>query len=290
MIPLGLKIAYRATHVHTPPPVRSSRPTGFTLLETAITLLIVALLVAGVFGILQSSLQLADTIRGEQAREVRIQKFVEFCETTFNRLPADAMISVRPQKGFGNQSQMLEIANALSPFDAATPGTVSFTMEDSGNGTMRVILSYEENPVNFASSARLNTTRPVQVAVLEEVTAFQWRAFDTRLQEWITKWNEKVTAADVLKEGSSLVPAAGLPPTGQNLALNPETGDPSAVPPVAPAVGPDGQPIPGTPAAAAAPSTATSRYPRPPMLELIMESGGDNRRWIFWVPASVSPM
>lgn len=275
--------------MHTPPPTRSCRSPGFTLLETAITLLIVALLVAGVFGILQSSLQLADAIRGEQAREVRIQKFVEFCETTFNRLPADAMISIRPQKGFGNQSQMLEIANALSPFDAATPGTASFTLEDAGSGIMRVILSFEETPVNFAPSARLNTTRPVQVAVLEDVTAFQWRAFDTRLQEWITKWNERVTAADVLKEASSLIPT-GLPATGQNLALNSTTGDPNAAPPVAPALGPDGQPIPGAPAAAPAASTATSRYPRPPMLELIMESGGDNRRWIFWVPASVSPM
>ena len=91
----------------------------------SIVLLILALLVGAVFGILQSSLQLADNVKAESDRELRIQKFVELCENAFNRLPPDAVISIRPQKGFGSQQQMMEIAFALSPFDAATPGIVT---------------------------------------------------------------------------------------------------------------------------------------------------------------------
>ena len=272
--------------LHPQPPVRRARSSGFTLLETAITLFIVALLVAGIFGILQSSLQLADAIRGEQDRELRTQKFVELCETLFNRLPADALISIRPQKGFGSSSQLLEVGNALSPFDAATPGTITFTVEESDSGARSVVLSYEENPVNFGPSARLNTTRPVQVALLDDVSTLQWRAFDPRLQEWITKWNEKVIAADVLREGSSLLPMS---PTGQNPVANPAALDPTTGLPVAPALSPDGQPI-APPAAQPQTSMATSRYPRPPMLELTLERGdGDVRHWIFWIPASVAP-
>ncbi|MBL9133253.1 MAG: prepilin-type N-terminal cleavage/methylation domain-containing protein [Verrucomicrobiaceae bacterium] len=256
------------------------RPQGFTLLETAITLFIVALLVAAVFGILQSSLQLADGIRGEQERELRVQKFVELCETLFNHLPPDAVISIRPEKGFGSQSQLLEIANGLSPFDAATPGTVTLATAKAADSSPAALLSYEETPVNFASTRQQNTTRPVQLALLNDISTLTWSVFDPQSQKWINKWNENITAADLLKSGGSMIPAAGLPPEGQNLAQNPAT----------PAVGPDGQPIPTTPLTGNPQAAgSTSAYPRPPMLELQLALGGEEpRRWIFWVPASFS--
>jgi MFS superfamily sulfate permease-like transporter len=240
---------------------------AFTLLETAITLFIVALLVAAVFGILQSSLQLADNIKQEQEHELRVQKFVELCENIFNRLPADAVISIRPEKGFGTTSQLLEIANAVSPFDAATPGTITLSTTTAKDGSVALILSFEEIPLNFASTQKQNTTRPVQLALLQNLSTFHWRVFDPPTQQWVEKWNEKVTAADLLRSGQAMIAAQGQVPT---------------LPPVVP----EGQP---PPTAAPTPTASTSAYPRPPMLELQLASyNADPRHWIFWVPASVS--
>lgn len=272
--------------MHLSSPARNTRPQGFTLLETAITLFIVALLVTAVFGVLQSSLQLADTIRGEQERELRIQKFVEMCETVFNRLPPDAVISIRPSKGFGNQAQIVEIANGLSPFDAATPGTLQLSAIANKDGSTSAGLRYEENPVNFVSTQRQNTTRPVEMSLLNAVSTFQWRIFDPQTQQWIMKWNENVTAADLLKNGGGMVPAVGLPPTGQNLTAPGAVGIQPA-----PTLDANGQPIPGAlgTGGAVPPAGSTSAYPRPPMLELQLGLNGEEpRRWIFWVPASFS--
>lgn len=270
--------------MHPHSPARAPRTAGFTLLETAITLFIIALLVAAVFGILQSSLQLADSIRGEQERELRVQKFVELCETLFSRLPPDAVISIRPAQGFGSQSQLLEITNALSPFDAATPGVVTLaaTTPRAGEGRPAALLSYEEIPLNFASTRQQNTTRPVELALLADVTTLAWRVFDPQTQQWIEKWNEKVTAADLIKSGMAMVSAGGMQ---QPAPAVPGTGDAGA-PPATPVLGPDGQPVPGA-QPPPQPAGSTSAYPRPPMLELQLALGGEEpRRWIFWIPPS----
>lgn len=244
----------------------------------SIVLLILALLVGAVFGILQSSLQLADSVKAESDRELRVQKFVEMCENAFNRLPPDAVISIRPQRGFGSQQQMLEIAFALSPFDAATPGIVTIGSEQEKDGPMTVSVSFEEVPLNFAPTQRNNTARPVTVPLLRGIHSVQWRVYDPQSQKWVNQWNEKAVAAEIIKSGQTTL--TGLPPSGQNLSLNLNVGDPAQPAGAAnsPATPPPAQ------------NFATSMYPRPPMLELsISENGEEPRRWIFWIPASVAP-
>ena len=251
----------------------------------SIVLLILALLVGAVFGILQSSLQLADSVKAESDRELRVQKFVELCESTFNRLPADAVISIRPQKGFGSQQQMLEIAFALSPFDAATPGIVTIGTETDQNGALSALVAFEEVPLNFAPTQRQNTARPIQLPLLKRIVSLQWRVFDPQTQKWVNTWNEKAVAADIVKSGQSTL--TGLPPSGQNLGINP-AGTPNG-PQVGLALSPgDPTAAPTTPVGGM-PGLATSLYPRPPMLELsISVDGEEPRRWIFWIPASVA--
>ena len=247
----------------------------------SIVLLILALLVGAVFGILQSSLQLADNVKAESDRELRIQKFVELCENAFNRLPPDAVISIRPQKGFGSQQQMMEIAFALSPFDAATPGIVTIGSVAAKDGSLEVGVSFEEVPLNFAPTQRNNTARPVEVPLLRGIHSMHWRVYDPQMQKWVDQWNEKAVAADIIKSGQTMTPA-GLPPTGQNLSLNLNVTNPT-------------QPLgaansPATPQQQPPQSLGTSIYPRPPMLELTFsENGEEPRRWIFWIPESVVP-
>jgi len=254
----------------------------------------VGLLVGAVFGILQSSLQLADTVKGEADRELRIQRFVELCENTINRLPPDAVISLRPPKGGGAAMQVLELTGARSPFDAATPGVVTITTETVANGSLGVRLAFEELPVNELPNARSrgNAARKIELGLLVDLGSVTWRVFDPQTQKWIDKWNEKVTAEELLRSGalnqmmqpSAAVPGtpgAGVPP-GQGISLtapDPLTGQPA----------PAGQPGPGgTPAPQ--PSMSTSMYPRPPMLELQIADGAETPRpWIFWIPSSVAP-
>ncbi len=256
-----------------------------------LVLLLVGLLVGAVFGILQSSLQLADTVKGEADRELRIQRFVELCENTINRLPPDAVISLRPVKGNG-ALQMLEIAGARSPFDAATPGVVTITVETVQNGSIGVRLAFEELPINELPNARSrqNAARKIELGLLVDLGSVTWRVFDPQTQKWIEKWNEKVTAEELLRSGAlnqMMQPAAAVPgtpgaavPPGQGISLT--APDPLNGQPGQPAQ-PGGAPVPQ-------PTMSTSMYPRPPMLELQIADGAETPRpWIFWIPASVAP-
>ena len=256
-------------------------------METMLVLLLVGLLVGAVFGILQSSLQLADTVKGEADRELRIQRFVELCENTLNRLPPDAVISLRPPKGGGAAMQVLEITGARSPFDAATPGVMTITTETVANGSLGVRLGFEELPVNELPNARSrqNAARKIELGLLVDLGSVTWRVFDPQTQKWIDKWNEKVTAEELLRSGAlnqmmqPTAPGPGTPgvPPGQGISLtapDPLTGQPGQ---------PGGAPAPQ-------PSMSTSMYPRPPMLELQIADGAETPRpWIFWIPSSVAP-
>lgn len=247
----------------------------------SIVLLILALLISAVFGILHSSLQMADTVKAESSRELRVQKFVELIENTFNKLPADAVISIRPVSGRGGP-QILEIAFALSPFDAATPGVISIRCEEKEKGPPEATLAFEELPLNFAPTQRMNTARPVILPLLKRITTIQWRVFDPQSQKWVETWNERIAAAELLKTG---VPGLTiLPPGGQAVGhLNP--ADPQSTQGAQ-------QTNPVTPPAqqtGGGANLSSSPYPRPPMLELSLAiDGGEPRRWIFWIPASVA--
>jgi hypothetical protein len=110
--------------------------------------------------------------------------------------------------------------------------------------------------------------------------------FDPQTLKWVTAWNEKAVAADIVKSGQSTL--TGLPPSGQNLGLNP-TGVPNS-PQVGLALSPGDPNAPATNPLGATPGLATSLYPRPPMLELSLSIDGEEpRHWIFWIPASVAP-
>lgn len=245
---------------------------GFTLLETSVVLLIVALLVGAVFGILQSSLQVADSVKSESDRELRLQKFVELCENVFNRLPPDGVISIRPHKGFGSQQQMLEMAFALSPFDAATPGIVTFIAEEAQSGSLQVSVSFEEVSLNFAQKRQNKSSGYLQIPLLHGLHSIHWRVYDPQMKKWVDQWNERVAAADIIKSGQTTL--VGLPASGQNLALNLNASPLSQLPD---AVNPAAE-------TQETQNSGTTLYPRPPMLELsISENGGEPRRWIFWI-------
>jgi hypothetical protein len=158
--------------------------------------------------------------------------------------------------------------------------------ETDKNSILSTLVAFEEVPLNFAPTQRQNTARPVQLPILKGIASLQWRVFDPQTQKWVNTWNEKAVAADIVKNGQTTL--TGLPPSGQNLGLNP-AGVPNG-PQAGLALAP-GEPnaVPTNPAGGT-PGLTTSLYPRPPMLELSLSVDGEEpRRWIFWIPASVAP-
>lgn len=280
--------------MNVPPRFIRRHRSGFTLLEMALVLVIVSMLVGAVFGILQSSLQLADAVKGEADRELRLQRFVELVESALNRMPPDAVISIRPPNGrssmTGGGPQIIEIINARSPFDAATPGVLTLGTETLDDGSTAAWMKFEEIPLNFVPSQKLNVARPVELRLLTGLSGLLWRVYDTQTQKWIEKWNEKVNAEELIRSGAlnQTVPAmqTSQPGAGQNISLNAPATDANGQPVAA---GPNGQPgQTGQPAQP--PHLTMSLYPRPPMLELQIQDGAvEPRPWIFWVPPPVVP-
>ena len=120
------------------------RPVGFTLFEMIIALSMFVLLIAGIFSISQSTLELTESISLSQDRSLIRQNFIEFMRRSFRTLPGDAEVRLTVKQSGGSYVPTLNIANGGSSF---TPGTslapdtsMDVYAEERPGGYLRVML------------------------------------------------------------------------------------------------------------------------------------------------------
>jgi prepilin-type N-terminal cleavage/methylation domain-containing protein len=234
------------------------RRCGFTLLEIMMALTIFVIIATGVFAIVQGTLDLSTemTIANEQST-IR-QNFIEFLRSSFRRLPGDAEITLQVTADGGTYVPTISIYNggdAFSPGGAIPPdASVELFARQIPGGAMRIglrMLDMEQTRSQRGGGLR----RPsrgggdAEQPLIDRALGFEWQFLDGATGKWEKNWKGQLRplmakVVMTLEDRQETTCIFWIPPIMKNSGIPP---------PGAPALGPDGQPLP--PGSTAPPGT-----------------------------------
>ena len=243
------------------------RAQGFTLLEMALTMLIVSLLMAAIFAIVGSTSELADGMQRDQDRDGQRHSFAQFCERTLRSLPPNGFVRLKVKQSGNHYLSELALKNAPAAFSGSgANGVTILETEEQTNGYLRVVLKYlSAEDASAADSGKADVSKQQRLVLIENVAKCEWKFYDARSQQWVTLWNEKMP----LGTGREFpYPVEFEAP---RIPQNPKPDQPGAAPP----------PPPPTP---------VSNGLRPGLIELTLAVAGDmEQRFVFWMPPAETP-
>jgi prepilin-type N-terminal cleavage/methylation domain-containing protein len=246
---------------------------GFTLLEIVLAMFIFALLITAIFAIVNGTTQLADEMEQGHEHDAQVHGFLQLCERTFARLPAQAEVRLRVKQSGKHYLSELAIMDAPTVLGAGGAGggnaVTILETEEQPDGYLRVVLkllSEEEAAANEKGQHAEGRRLPL----LADVARCEWRFFNPISNEWEPMWNDKMTFVPV----------------------NPVALPIDAAPPPSPVAPPPPQPQPGANGQPPLPVAALNQNPfqRPNLIELTLaQHTGPPQRLVFWVPPAQSP-
>ncbi len=175
----------------------SRRTMGFTLFEMIIALSMFVLLIAGIFSISQSTLELTESISLSQDRSLIRQNFIEFMRRSFRTLPGDAEVRLTVKQSGSSYVPTLNIANGGSSF---TPGTslapdtsMDVYAEERPGGYLRVMLRVldqkQTQAIRSNQSVRYSKDQ-ITLPLLDNVSRFEWKFYDASTNRWENNWKQ----------------------------------------------------------------------------------------------------
>jgi hypothetical protein len=234
---------------------RHLQAAAFTLFEMIIALSMFVMLIAGIFSISQSTLELTESISISQDRSLIRQNFIEFMRRSFRTLPGEAEVRLTVKQSGGSYVPTLNIANGGSSF---TPGSslapetsMDVYAEERPGGYLRVMLRVLDQKQTQAirSNQTVRYSRDqITLPLLDNVSRFEWKFFDSSTNRWENNWKQarRPIMAEMnlqLDDGFEsrsvfwlppVVPNAAqgiIPPPGNGLPMNPDgtfpPGDPN---------------------------------------------------------------
>ncbi len=224
---------------------------AFTLLEMLVALAAFAILMAGIFAITQGTLELSNDLGYAQDRSAIRQNFISFLRRSFRNLPGEAEVRLAVQQRGGRYLPNLNVINGGSSF---TPGasrppdtSVDLFVEERPGGFLRVgirLLDARQTSAQRAGQSVKYSSQQVTMPLLDNVTRFEWRFFNSATNRWENNWKDsrKPIMAEMslqLDDGFETRAVFWLPPILPNAiatATPPLPGNP-------PALNPDGTPV-----------------------------------------------
>jgi hypothetical protein len=176
------------------------RPTGFTLLELVISMLLLTIIVGMVFGVARTSLALGNTIVQTQNEEMENQAFFELLGQRFSALPGNTRFDLKVEDAGAHYLSDLTLQNVPMSFtwggQERIAKAVQLSTVKKRSGFLDIVLRYYENEIledsesTFGSSA-LSKEPFAAIVLLEDVAYFEWRLLDARTMEWQYDWEVK---------------------------------------------------------------------------------------------------
>jgi prepilin-type N-terminal cleavage/methylation domain-containing protein len=220
------------------PPLQRA-PRAFTLMEMVIAMGVLALLLAGIFSIAKSTMELSSDLAANQDRAMMKQNFVDFLRRSFRGLPGGAEIRLENRTVGGTYIPSLTVVNggsSFSPGEALPPDTaIELTAESRPGGYLRVLLRVLDDQQTLA----LRSGQPVRTSknqatlpLMDEVSQFEWKLYDPATLRWENLWKDarRPLLAEMkvqLNDGQALRAVFWIPPVvapQQPAALNPAAG------------------------------------------------------------------
>ena len=258
---------------------------GFTLLEIVITITLLAVLLAAVFGIAAGTTQLAAETQYQQDRESEAHTFAHLCDRLFRALSAQSQVRLRVKQSGNRYLSQLAILNPPAVLGPSGNILMMLETEETPSGYLQVVLktyaSEDIQAMESGDSSFANKAARQRLVLLENVAQCKWAFLSPASGEWEPLFNEHMNLLQALKNlntpGGTLAP----PPTA---ALLPTTAPPA------------GSPVPpssaGSQTSVGQPMQVGGNYAqtRPGLVELNLEMAGQaNRRFVFWAPPSQLP-
>jgi len=177
-----------------------SRRAGFTLLEVAIALLLMAVIGGMVVGISRTSLDLGKAIVDKQGTEMEQQAFFELLGRRFASLPGNARLELASVESGNLYLSDLTLQQVPMSFTWGgrdlLAGAVQLSTVKTRSGYLDIVLRYYENEILEDSASGSESIAQqeepfAEIVLLRDVAFFEWRALDPTVMEWLYDWDQK---------------------------------------------------------------------------------------------------
>lgn len=223
-------------------------------MEMVIAMGVLGLLMAGIFGVAKSTMELSSDLAATQERAMMRQNLIEYLRRSFRSLPGNAEIRLQNRSVSGTYIPSLTIVNggnSFSPGDSLPPETaIELTAEQRPGGYLRVNLRFLDDQQTIALRSGQNvraSKNDSPLTLMDQVSQFEWKFYDPQTQRWENTWKEarRPLMAEMvvqLDDGKSMRAVFWIPPIipMQNpVAPNPNpTGTPDGTTPPPPGTTP----------------------------------------------------
>jgi len=190
-----------------------ARNPAFTLLETMLAILILALLAGAVFPLVRGGLAATDMAGRNEREEESLAALNDFLGKTFRVLPMNTVITACPEDVNGTSLLRLTIEQAPFAFAWGQSGAsfdpVALAIRPQANGLYSLFLN------------RGGKTLPL----LHDVKHIGWRFFDSRSRSWREDWRDQMAHPAIIELDLEATGAEGDRPANLKFWLPPMTGD-----------------------------------------------------------------
>jgi len=170
---------------------------GFTLMEMIIAMGVLALLLAGIFGVAKSTMELSSELASHQEKAMMKQNFIDYLRRSFRGLPGGAEVRLENRSAGGIYLPSLTVVNggsSFTPGEALAPDiAIELTAEQRPGGYLRVLLRTLDDKQTIALRSG-QTVRPSRnqpsLTLMDNVSKFEWKLYDYYSQRWEPLWRE----------------------------------------------------------------------------------------------------
>lgn len=224
--------------------LQTSQARGFTILEMVLALSAFVILMGGIFGIANSTMELSNDLAAMQERSLIRQNFISFVRRSFRSMPGDAEVRLTVQASGGAYAPSLNFVNAGTSFTPGSPlppdTSVDMYAEERPGGYLRVGLrildEQQTQSLRAGQPVRYNRNQG-SIPLLDNVSRFDWRYYDPTTNRWENNWRHgrRPLLAELnlkLDDGFETRAVFWLPPVIPNAISAGGMMPPGTVPPV----------------------------------------------------------
>jgi prepilin-type N-terminal cleavage/methylation domain-containing protein len=173
------------------------RPTArskaaFTLLEVVLAMALIGLILGGVYGVANGTMQLGKSMSEARVAETRITNFVNQWRDYLETMPPGIQLTAGAEKVARGSSGNLFILGGHMPFvwdrrlklaDAVEFGLV----RNPGAKDLDLVVRHLKKPLQARTPDQLDTL--AELPILEGLKQMQWQFYEPVEKKWFTSWD-----------------------------------------------------------------------------------------------------
>jgi prepilin-type N-terminal cleavage/methylation domain-containing protein len=173
------------------------RPTArskaaFTLLEVVLAMALIGLILGGVYGVANGTMQLGKSMSEARVAETRITNFVNQWRDYLETMPPGIQLTAGAEKVARGSSGNLFILGGHMPFvwdrrlklaDAVEFGLV----RHPGGKDLDLVVRHLKKPLQARTPDQLDTL--AELPILEGLKQMQWQFYEPVEKKWFTSWD-----------------------------------------------------------------------------------------------------